>query len=109
MTVIGESAGAGSVMSQLTAFGGVDGASPFKKAILQSPAMQPQVDAAYYAQLYKKFLAAANVSSYEAARQLSSQQLQGVNAAMIGAAPFSATLFGWSPLTHPILILWDTS
>jgi len=94
ITVIGESAGAGSIVTHLTSFGGVNGVLPFKRAVIQSPAIQPQVDAAYYAQLYKYFLAAANVTSYAAARQLTSAQLQAANAVLIGNANFSATVFG---------------
>lgn len=37
VTVIGESAGATSIVGQITAFGGKEGAAPFKQAIIQSP------------------------------------------------------------------------
>ena len=94
ITVIGESAGAGSIVSHLSAFGGINGASPFKRAIIQSPAIKPAQDAALYAQLYQQFLTVSNTSSYSAARKLSSAQLAAVNAAMIGSAPVASTVFG---------------
>src|ERR1700727_1717976 len=43
VTVIGESAGAGSIMHQITAFGGLQGPAPFQQAILQSPGFLPVV------------------------------------------------------------------
>jgi carboxylesterase type B len=94
VTVIGESAGRSSIMSQLTAFGGLDDTSPFIRAIIQSPAQRPASDAALYSQVYQQFLATANVSSVDTARDLSTEQLQGVNKAMIGTAPFAALTFG---------------
>jgi len=94
ITVIGESAGAGSIVSHLSAFGGIDGSSPFKKAIIQSPAIKPHQDAALLAQLYSQFLSVAGVSSYSDARAKTSAQLAAMNAAMIGTAPFASTVFG---------------
>ena len=40
VTVIGESAGGGSIMHQITAFGGLNGRAPFQQAVLQSPGFQ---------------------------------------------------------------------
>lgn len=39
VTVMGESAGGGSIMHQITAFGGLQGPAPFQQAILQSPGL----------------------------------------------------------------------
>lgn len=94
VTVIGESAGAGAVVAHLTAFGGIDGTSPFQKAIIQSPYIKPAEDAAAYSQLYDEFLVAGNLTSYAQARTRSSAQLAAINVAMIGAAPFASTVFG---------------
>lgn len=93
ITVIGESAGAGSILSHLSAFGGVDGSLPFQRAVLQSPAIKPAQDAALSAQIYQQLLTTANVSSYTAVQQLSTDHLQAVNVAMIGAGPFASTVF----------------
>lgn len=46
ITVTGESAGAGSSVAHLSAFGGIDGSSPFERAIVQSPTIKPFQDAA---------------------------------------------------------------
>jgi carboxylesterase type B len=97
VTVMGESAGAGSIANQLLAFGGIDSTSPFKKAVLQSPYIEPAVGPALYSKVYQQFLATSNTTSYAAARQLSSAQLASVNAAMINTAPFATTVFGRMP------------
>ncbi|KAK0623778.1 Alpha/Beta hydrolase protein [Immersiella caudata] len=94
ITVIGESAGAGCIVSHLSAFGGIDFTLPFDRAIIQSPAIKPHQDATLNAQLYNQFLSIANVSSYSEARAKTSAQLAAVNAAMIGTAPFASTVFG---------------
>lgn len=41
VTVMGESAGGGSILHQITAYGGMRGPPPFQQAILQSPGFQP--------------------------------------------------------------------
>ena len=41
VTVMGESAGAGSIMHHITAYGGQKGKAPFQRAILQSPGWLP--------------------------------------------------------------------
>lgn len=94
VTIMGESAGAGSIVAQLTAFGGIDGISPFQRAIVQSPYIKPAENAASYAKLYDQFLAVGNISSYTQARARSTAQLAAINSAMILAAPFSSTVFG---------------
>lgn len=94
VTVIGESAGGGSIMAHLSAFGGIDGVSPFQQAIMQSPAMKPATTAARYETLYADFLEAAGVSGYAEARGLSEEELMGVNTAMVGQAAFADTVFG---------------
>ncbi|GAB1316422.1 hypothetical protein MFIFM68171_06632 [Madurella fahalii] len=94
ITVIGESAGAGSIVGHLSAFGGIDGTSPFKRAIIQSPAIKPFQDAALYTQLYDQLLAVSNTTGYSELRALSLDQLAGVNSAMVGTAPFASSVFG---------------
>jgi len=97
VTVMGESAGAGSISSQLLAFGGIDGTAPFNKAILQSPYIEPAVGPALYSTFYQQFLTTSNTTSYAAARQLSSAQLAAVNTAMIKTATFATSVFGRIP------------
>jgi len=102
VTVMGDSAGASSIAAQLTAFFGIDGLAPFKRAIIQSPAIRPATDAAVYAQVYDQFLATANVTSMDSARSLSTAQLQGVNAMMVAGSTFGHFTFGKS--TEIILV-----
>lgn len=100
ITVIGESAGGSSILNQLTArLTGRERATPFNKAIIQSPATRPASDAAMYAQVYQLFVAAANGSSIEAARDFTSAELQNINSAMVAASPFGCFTFGGS--SHP--------
>ena len=94
VTVIGESAGGGSIKSHLSAFGGIDGTSPFQRAIVQSPAVKPAMTSARYGKLYADFLEAAGVGGYAEARGMSEEELMGVNAAMVGQAAFADTVFG---------------
>ena len=93
VTVIGESAGGGAIMALLSASGGVEGGSPFQRAIVQSPAMKPAVTATRYSQLFDQFLSAGNVTGYEEARALSSEELQAINTAIVGQSAFADTVF----------------
>jgi carboxylesterase type B len=97
VTVIGESAGAGSIVSQLSAFGGIDGTSPFRRAIIQSPAIKPHQDTALYSQLYDEVMTAGGWSGYADARTKSTAQIQAINQAFVGPSPFASTVFGFYP------------
>ena len=92
--MIGESAGAGSIVAHLSVFGGIDGSSPFKRVIVQSPAIKPFQDAALGKQLYQQLLSVSNATSYADLRRMTSEQLRGVNAAISRAAPFASSVFG---------------
>lgn len=94
VTVMGESAGAVSIWSQMTAFGTTFNTTLFNRAILQSPAQRPNSDAALYAQVFQQFVAASNVSSVSAARMLDTGALQNINRLTIGAAPFATLTYG---------------
>ena len=94
VTVIGESAGGGSIVSHLSAFGGIDGTSPFKRAIIQSPAIKPALDATEVSSVYDKLLVVGNLASYSEARSRSTADLAGLNQAMLGQAAFASTVFG---------------
>lgn len=94
---MGESAGASSILSLMTArVAGSDSTAPFSKAIIQSPAMRPASDVAMYSQVYQLFLAAANGSSIEAARDFTSAQLRDINTAMVVDSAFGSFTFGES-------------
>ncbi|KAJ5174215.1 uncharacterized protein N7482_000092 [Penicillium canariense] len=80
VTVMGESAGGGSIMHQVTAYGGNAGPSPFQQAILQSPGWVPIMDDEQTEKTLQQFLGILNVSTIEEARNLSSAKLIAANA-----------------------------
>jgi len=63
VTVFGQSAGAGSIMHQITAYGGLRGKVPFQQAILQSPGFQPYPGNWQQDQVLQSYLAALNVTT----------------------------------------------
>lgn len=96
VTVIGESAGGGSVMAQLAAFGGEDASSPFQRAILQSPAMKPIINDSQYELVYDYLLETSGLQTYEELRNLPSKDVQAINTAMVSNAAFADTVFRMS-------------
>ena len=93
ITVMGESAGGGSIEHQLTAFGGQKGVS-FQRAILQSPAFAASASPSVQENTAQMFLKQLNVSTIAEARQLSSAAVIRANAVMIGGAPYGQYYFG---------------
>ena len=99
VTILGESAGASSIEAHVTAYGGRNGSSPFRGAIVQSPYILPtyplpnsKVDA---------ILAYGNVSSLDSLRNMSSAALQRLNTLLIGnSRPFGTFTFG-NPIEIP--------
>lgn len=99
VTVMGESAGGGSIMHQITAYGGNKGPVPFQQAIPQSPAFQPIPGNFQPETTTLQFLKALNVSTVQEARGLSSMELRNANSAVVGAAGYGQFTFGrFSPL-----------
>ncbi|RFN54486.1 carboxylesterase family protein [Fusarium flagelliforme] len=88
VTVMGESAGGGSVLLHLL---GEDKA-PFNQVIAQSPAFIPTFQAPESA--YSGFLDVLNVTSLTEARDASSEAIIKANAAQIGAAPATTYIYG---------------
>jgi carboxylesterase type B len=66
VTVIGESAGAGSIMHQTTAFGGSRGPAPFQQAVIQSPAFRPVSGNNAKENIYLDLIKLLNVTSLAA-------------------------------------------
>ncbi|MCJ1309073.1 hypothetical protein MMC25_002728 [Agyrium rufum] len=98
VTAIGESAGGGGILSQLTAYGGAlgDGSSLMQQAVLQSPSIHNPTASKYQEELvFQKFLEYANVSTLEEARALDSQTLQMANKRVVREGPFG--LFTFQP------------
>ncbi|KAH8738472.1 Alpha/Beta hydrolase protein [Ilyonectria robusta] len=96
VTVIGESAGGGSVMHQVTAFGG-RGEVPFAAAIAQSPAFWTITNDL---KLWETTLAVASqlssveITTAEQLRLLNSSTLMQVNQAMTYNAPYGLFVYG---------------
>ncbi|KAF2135659.1 uncharacterized protein K452DRAFT_281219 [Aplosporella prunicola CBS 121167] len=94
VTVMGESAGGGSILMQMTAFGGVEKA-PFQKAITQSAAWEPSsAGPELQNQIYGQFLDLLNVSTLEEARQLPSQRVMDANHITLANSRYGSTFFG---------------
>jgi cholinesterase len=76
---MGESAGAGSIMHHIAAYGGAQGPGklPFQQAVLQSASIHSLVQSKLLEEeLFQTFLAAAGVDTLDEARQLPSETLQ---------------------------------
>jgi carboxylesterase type B len=84
VTVMGESAGGGSIMHQITAYGGQNGPPPFQRAILQSPAWVPVPYQDQQDAVLQNFLQVLGVSTIDEARQLPSDKLMAANAYQVG-------------------------
>jgi carboxylesterase type B len=93
VTIMGESAGAGSVVLQLTAYGG-GGPKLFSQVITQSPAGLTTSN--NHTDSYTGFLSFLNVSSLEEARGVDTSAIVQANSAQIMAAP--TTNYIWGPV-----------
>lgn len=112
VTVLGESAGGGSIMHQITAFGR-DRPAPFARAIIQSPAWALTLDEAG---TWAKVLSTASsvslstVSTASGLRSLTSPQLFVVNQQVVGQSSLISFSFGpsasglFTPETVPQLL-----
>lgn len=94
VTVIGESAGGGSIMHQITAFGGLKGPAPFQQAVLQSPGFQNIASNLQQETTFDAFLSLLNVSTIEEARQLPSSALIKANIIQVANSSYGDFSFG---------------
>ncbi|KAL2844384.1 alpha/beta-hydrolase [Aspergillus pseudodeflectus] len=96
VTVIGESAGGGSILHQIIAYGGSNGPVPFQQAILQSPAFTPDqiLNPAEQERIFNQFLRFANVSTLEEARNLPSSALMEANRQQVYNSPLGSFTYG---------------
>ncbi|KAF8850653.1 alpha/beta-hydrolase [Acephala macrosclerotiorum] len=104
VTVMGESAGAGSIMHHITSYGGKGPAPQSQQAIVQSPAFQPfvpQQSKVIFDWVLGNASAVANksITSAEDLRALSFEELRTINAFMIGKSPWGSLTFG--PVVDP--------
>lgn len=103
VTVSGESAGAGSIMHHITAYGG-KGSVPFHQAVTQSPAFQPTIPSQsrmFFSQVVKTASLVTNTTITSAAqlRLLPFEALYAVNAIVTGLSPYGQFTFG--PVVDP--------
>lgn len=94
VTVLGESAGGGSIMHQITAFGGLAGPAPFQQAVPQSPGFSLIPGDFQQEQTFQTFLGLLNVSNIQEARQLPSQALITANLIQVGEATYGTFVYG---------------
>jgi carboxylesterase type B len=93
VTVFGGSAGAGSLIHQVVAFGGSQRA-PFQQAVPQSPGWPNSPTLFAQEETFNDFLAQAGVSSLAELRQMPSNNLIHANALQIARAPYSSFIYG---------------
>lgn len=92
VTVMGESAGGGSLLHHITAFGG-ERKTLFQQAIPQSPGFTPIVTEAQNRAILDSFLGYANVTTLEQARALPSESLIRANVLQVGNAPYGSFIY----------------
>ncbi|GKT46605.1 carboxylesterase patB [Colletotrichum spaethianum] len=101
VTVIGESAGGGSILHQLTAYGSTSGA-PFKRAILQSPGFEVNTGAKKQILAYNKaldwasYFSNSSVTTLNDLKQLSFEVIEKVNQITVATTYWGS--FGWGPV-----------
>ncbi|KAK2052995.1 carboxylesterase [Colletotrichum caudatum] len=102
VTVLGESAGGGSVLHQITAYGSA-GRAPFKRAILQSPGFEPNDGVTKQATRYNKaldwasYFSNSSVTTLEDLERLPFDVIEKVNQITVATAYWGS--FGWGPAT----------
>ncbi|KZL79689.1 carboxylesterase family protein (secreted protein) [Colletotrichum incanum] len=102
VTVMGESAGGGSVLHQLTAYGSTSGA-PFKRAILQSPGFEVNTGATKQTLRYNKaldwasYFSNSSVTTLEDLKELPFDVIEKVNQITVATTYWGS--FGWGPAT----------
>lgn len=97
VTVLGESAGASSILHHLTAYG-VDRSRKeppkFQRAILQSPAFFPQVSPKQMNSTYHAFLKAAGVKNFDELKNAKSEDLIKANSKTTYYSPYGTFTYG---------------
>ncbi|CZS91749.1 probable cholinesterase [Rhynchosporium agropyri] len=101
VTVMGESAGAGSIMHQITAYGGVNGSAPFSQAIMQSPGFSPIPGDAQQVETYHSVLSQAqalispDIRDVASLRDLDFKTLAALNSIVVArSSPYGTFSFG---------------
>lgn len=94
VTVIGESAGGGSIIHHITAYGGLYNYTPFARAIPQSPAWLNMPGNVQQEKIFQSFLSRLKVSSIEEARKLPSEVLMQANSDIVANSQYGRYTFG---------------
>ncbi|KAI9644424.1 hypothetical protein NHQ30_007781 [Ciborinia camelliae] len=100
VTVMGESAGGGSILHQITAYGGRLGPPPFQQAILQSPGFQPNPGSIHQERILHYVLndasafANRSITTIDELRTVDSRTLAKVNDFIIANSPYGLYTFG---------------
>jgi len=95
VTVFGESAGGGSIVHQITAYGGLKGSAPFQQAVPQSPGWAPVTSNVQQENTYQKFLSLTNSSSIADLRRLPSAAIMRANAQQVAYdSPYGTFTYG---------------
>ncbi|KAL6829642.1 Alpha/Beta hydrolase protein [Trichoderma sp. SZMC 28015] len=94
VTVAGESAGAGSIVHHLTAFGGQGDVLPFTQAVAQSPAFSINSNLDTQNQRFQEFLDLLGVGSLDEARTLPSEQLIMANQMQAFNSSYGGGIYG---------------
>ena len=96
---MGESAGGGSIMHQITAFGGTQGKVPFRRAIVQSPGFLPlnsnaQIESIFQETLkFASLLSGKTIATTQDLRSLSFMELYHTNYAVVGTSTYGSFTF----------------
>jgi carboxylesterase type B len=94
VTVFGESAGGGSIMNQIAAYGGSRGKVPFQQAVPQSPGWIPVSSQLQQEEIYQQLLNITNSTSLADLRKLSSEDIIKANYLHILSAPYGSYRYG---------------
>jgi len=105
VTVMGESAGAGSIMHHITSYGG-KGSLPFQQAIPQSPAFQPTVPAqskTFFEQVVgnASLVTISPITSANDLRRLPFDALYATNTFVTASSSYGEFTFG--PVVDPVI------
>jgi carboxylesterase type B len=93
VTLFGESAGGGSTMHQITAYGG-EKPVPFSQALPQSPGFPLLYTKTQQEHIFNDYLSILGVSTIEEARKMSFDQLQAANVKQVGASVYGWFVYG---------------
>jgi cholinesterase len=94
VTLMGESAGGGSIMYHLTSIKALSSGLPSKRAIIQSP-FTLELPISQQRRTFRSSLQRGNVTSFSELKGLSTEKLQRINGLLVGnAAPYGTFCFG---------------